>query len=430
MNKIITICVGLIVAGCATTTQLDEANAKIQDLEKRLASIENARVRSLGFGVRRLVDIAAAEQNRSEEGDKRMMEEQRKQLLSVRDELVRAHESKAAAEEQKRSDGAPATNTIARTTSQPDNGTGGFISARRRREQREAEAAAEDKKRREVEAQREAAAASTAQREAAAERDAEREGQRQQLLAIQEELRRKREAEAVAKEEERKQAVAEKAAKEAEEKKVADAKIDAFLMAHVGVQFGDSIDKFPEEKQDANPNTRRSALLRSRFGGLAGEPMNSADTRNIPVLKKFKYFDKAYGKFFEGKLYRVEFRANIDKKYSFDSTREKINKAVADLSATLGFESPAFKDEPWHEIIPHSRPMNSAPRITVPPSSYSLYKQFREADVRVYAVSFEDSGLRNRLGEEKRKADEEKRKADNEARLKANAEGETLPDPE
>ena len=79
MNKIITICVGLIVAGCATTTQLDEANAKIQDLEKRLASIENARVRSLGFGVRRLVDIAAAEQNRSEEGDKRMMEEQRKQ---------------------------------------------------------------------------------------------------------------------------------------------------------------------------------------------------------------------------------------------------------------------------------------------------------------------------------------------------------------
>ena len=74
--------------------------------------------------------------------------------------------------------------------------------------------------------------------------------------------------------------------------------------------------------------------------------------------------------------------------------------------------------------------MNSAPRITVPPSSYSLYKQFREADVRVYAVSFEDSGLRNRLGEEKRKADEEKRKADNEARLKANAEGETLPDPE
>ena len=41
MNKIITICVGLIVAGCATTTQLEEtkgqlaaANAKIQDLEK------------------------------------------------------------------------------------------------------------------------------------------------------------------------------------------------------------------------------------------------------------------------------------------------------------------------------------------------------------------------------------------------------------
>ena len=383
MKKLITICVGLIVAGCATTTQLDEANAKIQDLEKRLAELEmKANLASRSPFVSHIPRLRA----------------------------------QSMAEEQKGSDGAPATNTIARTQSQPGNGAGGFISARRRREQREAEAAAEDKKRREVEEQREA----------------EREEQRKQLLAIQEEIRRVRESKAaeMAKEEERKRAEAEKAAKEAEEKKVADAKIDAFLMEHLGVQFGDSIDKFPEEKQDANPNTRRSALLRSRFGGLAGEPTNSADTRNIPVLKKFKYFDKAYGKFFEGKLYRVEFRANIDKKYSFDSTREKINKAVADLSATLGFESPAFKDEPWHEIIPHSRPMNSAPRITVPPSSYSLYKQFREADVRVYAVSFEDSGLRNRLGEEKRKADEEKRKADNEARLKANAEGETLPDPE
>lgn len=154
MKKLITTCVGLIVAGCATTTQLDEANAKIQDLEKRLASIENARVSSLGFLKRRLVDIAAEEQNRSEERDQRVMEAQRNHLLSVKDGLRRARESKAAAEEQKRSDGAPATNTIARTTSQPDNGTGGFISARRRREQREAEVAAEDKKRREVEAQR------------------------------------------------------------------------------------------------------------------------------------------------------------------------------------------------------------------------------------------------------------------------------------
>ena len=387
MKKLITICVGLIVAGCATTTQLDEANAKIQDLEKRLTAIEmKANLASRSPFVSHIPCLRA----------------------------------QSMAEEQKGSDGTPATNTIARTQSQPGNGAGGFISARRRREQREAEAAAEDKKRREVEEQREA----------------EREEQRKQLQLIQEELRRVREskaaemakedgreAEAVAKEEERKRAEAEKAAKEAEEKKAVDAKIDAFLKEHLGVQFGDSIDKSPGEKQDANPNTRRGALLRSR--GLAGEPTNSADTRNIPVLKKFKYFDKAYGKFFEGKLYRVEFRANIDKKYSFDSTREKINQAVADLAATLGLESSAFKDEPWHGVDAapshaYFRSMTSAPR-----TSYTLDKIFQSylEDVWVYTVSFEDAGLRNRLREEKRKAEAEERR-------KKNAEGETLPDPE
>ena len=165
MKKLITVCVGLIVAGCATTTQLDEANAKIQDLEKRLAELEmKANLASRSPFVSHIPRLRA----------------------------------QSTAEEQKGSDGAPATNTIARTTSQPDNGTGGFISARRRREQREAEAAAEDKKRREVEEQREA----------------EREEQRKQLLAIQEELRRVRESKAGGKDDERKHAEAEKAAKE------------------------------------------------------------------------------------------------------------------------------------------------------------------------------------------------------------------------
>ena len=331
MKKLITICVGLIVAGCATTTQLDEANAKIQDLEKRLTAIED--LNKVQREVRKSERVAS-EQKRSEDVESRPSEDQRN-----------------------------------------------------------------------------------------AEREAEREEQRKQLLAIQEELRRVRESKVTAKEEERKRAEAEKAAKEAEEKKAVDAKIDAFLKEHLGVQFGDSIDKFPGEKQDANPNTRRGALLRSR--GLAGEPTNSADTRNIPVLKKFKYFDKAYGKFFEGKLYRVEFRANIDKKYSFDSTREKINQAVADLAATLGLESSAFKDEPWHGVDSapshaYFRSMTSAPR-----TSYTLDKIFQSylEDVWVYTVSFEDAGLRNRLREEKRKAEAEERR-------KKNAEGETLPDPE
>ena len=368
MKKLITICVGLIVVGCATTTQLDEANAKIQDLEKRLTAIED--LNKVQREVRKSERVAS-EQKRSEDVESRPSEdqrnaereaereEQRKQLLAIQEELRRVRESKVTANEEERN----------------------------------------------------------------AEREAEREEQRKQLLAIQEELRRVRESKVTANEEERKRAEAEKAAKEAEEKKAVDAKIDAFLKEHLGVQFGDSIDKFPGEKQDANPNTRRGALLRSR--GLAGEPTNSADTRNIPVLKKFKYFDKAYGKFFEGKLYRVEFRANIDKKYSFDSTSEKINQAVADLAATLGLESSAFKDEPWHGVDSapshaYFRSMTSAPR-----TSYTLDKIFQSylEDVWVYTVSFEDAGLRNRLREEKRKAEAEERR-------KKNAEGETLPDPE
>ena len=111
MKKLITVCVGLIVAGCATTTQLDEANTKIQDLEKRLTELEmKANLASRSPFVSHIPRLRA----------------------------------QSMAEEQKGSDGAPATNTIARTQSQPGNGAGGFISARRRREQREAENAAKE----------------------------------------------------------------------------------------------------------------------------------------------------------------------------------------------------------------------------------------------------------------------------------------------
>lgn len=40
MNKLIIVCAGMIVAGCATTDQLAEANARVQELEKRVAKIE------------------------------------------------------------------------------------------------------------------------------------------------------------------------------------------------------------------------------------------------------------------------------------------------------------------------------------------------------------------------------------------------------
>ena len=40
MKNIAILTVASIIAGCATTSQIDEANARVQELEKRLARIE------------------------------------------------------------------------------------------------------------------------------------------------------------------------------------------------------------------------------------------------------------------------------------------------------------------------------------------------------------------------------------------------------
>ena len=227
-----------------------------------------------------------------------------------------------------------------------------------------------------------------------------------------------REAEAVAKEEERKRAEAEKAAKEAEEKKAVDAKIDAFLKEYLGVQFGDSIDKYPEVFVKQHPNKRV-----------------------IPVLKKFRYFDKAYGEFYEGKLVRIGFYVDIENKYSVDSTNEKINQAVADLAVVFGLEDSAFIGSEFGET---SRlPVRTGSFTFKSPSRTSYYcgKIFMNntspgvlarahfemgklsPGYRRYEVYIANNGLKTRLEEAKRQADEE-------ARLKKNATGETLPDPE
>ena len=108
------------------------------------------------------------------------------------------------------------------------------------------------------------------------------------------------------------------------EKKVADAKIDAFLKEYLNVTFGDDIGRFPVRPEDKD------------------ECIPLGVCRCIPVVKKFKYLDKAYGRFEDGKLYRVDFYCDIDKKYSYDSTKEKVNQAIADLAVTLGLPSDAF----------------------------------------------------------------------------------------
>lgn len=380
MKKLITICVGLIVAGCATTTQLDEANAKIQDLEKRLTAIED--LNKVQREVRKSERVAS-EQKRSEDVESRPSEdqrnaereaereEQRKQLLAIQEELRRVRESKAA--EMAKEDG------------------------------REAEAAAKEELRRKGEAQ--AAAAEEAARRA--EREAERERVRAELLAIQEELRRKREADVAAKEEERKRAEAEKAAKEAEEKKAVDAKIDAFLKEHLGVQFGDSIDKYP----DKCPERKNKFNERLRV---------------IPVIKKFKYFDKACGIFLYGKLDRVAFYTDIDAKYSIDSINEKMEKVFDDMAVILGVASKALKtyetnsgSASWEEKTQSSFYF----RRVVDRGWSDCWWMQPPNGARRYGVSISNWRFTEQLKNEKRQADEE-------ARIKANATGETLPDPE
>ena len=417
MKKLITICVGLIVAGYATAAQPDEANAKIQelekkveaadakiqDLEKRLSAIENAEV-GTGMPFRRtgrLVEIAAENQKRNNDlaiqkrdvdisvpnvntglvviykksggftGPKQLMGKKIGVQGGTTSETYVLNELKQEPER---------CHSLEESVAVLKSGRVEFIIA-------DIEPAMKC-----VKGEPDLAISDTITSEEC-------------MTAIKKELELKEE-----KWRERMSKAAEEAKAEKEAKKlVADTLIDQFLKEYLGVQFGDSIDKFLVEKDVSNSGTRRSRFLRSRFGARPGQP--TILKGHIPVLKKFKYFDEANGEFCEGKLYIVEFCANIDKKYSLDSINEKINQAIADLAVTLGLESTAFKNT----IFYASNPL----------TSYSLRKTFGSngEDSWFYTVSFKDSGLWDRIAEEKRKAEEE-------ARLKKNAEGETLPDPE
>ena len=220
------------------------------------------------------------------------------------------------------------------------------------------------------------------------------------------------------------------------EKSVVDAKINAFLWEYFGVKFGDSIDKFPEEFESNAHITFNAGLTRK------------APSRIIPVLKRFKYFDRAYGEFCEGKLIKVVFYVDIEEKYSVDSSREKIDKALDDLSVSFGLPSGAFykpssNSSASYEMsnmvrrppisISRNRPMFPSRRLgatQVPPSantdgavSDKSHSSYPPQGFRRYEASIADLELEKRL-------EEERLQANREARRKANAKGETLPDPE
>ncbi len=107
------------------------------------------------------------------------------------------------------------------------------------------------------------------------------------------------------------------------EQNVIDTKIDAFLKEYIGVAFGDPIEKYPQV--------------------IEGRDWLKDSYRIVAVKKKFQYFDKALAHFSDGKLYGVSFFADIDKKYSIDSTNERINQTLADLAVSFGLASDAFE---------------------------------------------------------------------------------------
>lgn len=166
---------------------------------------------------------------------------------------------------------------------------------------------------------------------------------------------------------------------------VVNAKIDAFLKEYLGVQFGDSFDNFPEKV--FTPSQR--------------------DIRRIPVLKEYKYLNRAEGRFYNGKLCEVQFFVDIDKKYSKKSINEKIEPMFADLAVALGIENAALNSD-FRGFIRH-RPSNG----------YAFGRLIEHAHVTGayrHGVEFSNQQLEWQLIEEER-------------RIK-DAVGETLPAPD
>jgi len=96
---------------------------------------------------------------------------------------------------------------------------------------------------------------------------------------------------------------------------VINTKVNAFIKEYVGVSFGDDI---ATVKDDDENNGRYS--------------------RNIKMVKPFKYFDKAYLEFTDGKLTCVRIDASIDKKFSAESVEKRFREVRDDLASSLGFQ--------------------------------------------------------------------------------------------
>lgn len=102
-----------------------------------------------------------------------------------------------------------------------------------------------------------------------------------------------------------------KAKKVAAEKAV-DEKVDLFLKEYLGVQIG----------QDASVFTNKIGQYGREY--------------ELPVLKKYDYFDKAVGKVTEGKLTGVFFYSDFDPKFSRESVLDQADGSLRKLLASFG----------------------------------------------------------------------------------------------
>lgn len=96
---------------------------------------------------------------------------------------------------------------------------------------------------------------------------------------------------------------------------VIDAKTEAFIKEYVGVKFGDDISTIKDDDES-----------------------NGRNTRNIKLVKPFRYFDKAYLGFTDGKLTSIRIEAWVEKKFSYDSVMKRYEEACDDLALTLGYQ--------------------------------------------------------------------------------------------
>lgn len=96
---------------------------------------------------------------------------------------------------------------------------------------------------------------------------------------------------------------------------VIDAKTEAFIKEYVGVKFGDDISTIKDDDES-----------------------NGRNPCNIKLVKPFRYFDKAYLGFTDGKLTSIRIEAWIERKFSLDSVMKRYKEACDDLALTLGYQ--------------------------------------------------------------------------------------------